>query len=258
MDFAKIKLAFIMIKKCLLILCLVFSDLSAQANNINYDEEENHPIIADPLEPLNRAIYGVNKNIDFLVIKPVSHIYITIMPQWGQQRVSSALNNFYEPVNAINNLFQHHPKGFMTSLGRFVINSTVGILGLFDVASQIDLKEQKSNFADTLRHYCIGSGSYIIIPLIGPASNRAATGRLIDFVTNPLNFVLPNEVLYSKLGVEIAHNRGQLISATNTISSVALDEYAFVRSVYSQKYYEVINGSHSHCKDQDKNIDKKK
>jgi phospholipid-binding lipoprotein MlaA len=234
-----------------IMMVILFCTNISYANNIDYNNEDAvSMILPDPLEPLNRAIYGFNKNLDYVIIKPVAHIYITIVPKWGQDRVASVLSNFYEPINAVNNLLQHNADGFGNSIGRFIINSTFGILGLFDIASLANIREYKSNFAETLRHYCVGSGPYVVIPLIGPASKRAAVGRVVDFFTNPLHFMLPDDVLYAKFGVEVVHNRANLLNATKTLSSVALDEYAFVRSVYSQKYYEAINGSHSHCNEE--------
>ncbi|MBN8827754.1 MAG: VacJ family lipoprotein [Sphingobacteriia bacterium] len=210
----------------------VFNYYEGDEYGYNYHE------LKDPLEGFNRGIYAFNKTIDTVVLEPAARIYKTAVPLWGRDRVNSALNNLGEPVNLVNNVLQGKFEGAMTNLMRFLVNSTVGLFGLFDIASmKPDLQPAKASFNETLAHYCAEPGPYIVIPILGPSSGRGTIGLAFDAFADPFNYtyITNKDFVTARSLVRIVHNRHLHLKEVKDLRAIALDEYTMVKSVYSQK-----------------------
>ena len=138
--------------------------------------------INDPIEGFNRSIYRFNYYLDKYVFLPVVNGYLLIMPGNTEILVSNFIDNIYSFHNLTNNLLQLKFKAAGITLTRFTINSTVGVAGLWDPASKMNILEQPEDFGQTLGHYGVGNGPYLILPIVGPSNLRDATGLLIDTV----------------------------------------------------------------------------
>ena len=136
--------------------------------------------IDDSWEPFNRRMYAFNTQFDKKVAYPVSKVYSAVVPQPIRKGIANFYNNFKEIPTAINSLLQLNPKPAVNALGRFAINSTVGILGTNDVATKIGLKKNIETMGDTLGHYGVPTGSYLVLPVLGPSTIRDAIGSLPD------------------------------------------------------------------------------
>ena len=133
---------------------------------------------SDPYERVNRNIYAFNDSIDRAVFRPVAETYVEWTPEWVRTRVSNVVDNLGDPGNAVNNTLQGKVDRGIESLMRFLVNSTFGIAGIFDVADEIGLKRHSEDFGQTLGVWGVGSGSYLVLPILGPSSTRARLMKL--------------------------------------------------------------------------------
>jgi phospholipid-binding lipoprotein MlaA len=139
--------------------------------------------VYDPLEPLNRRIYSFNYYFDKFLFLPVVNTYAFITPDYVEDRVTNFVSNVFEYRNFYNNLLQLKFKKTGITLARFVVNTTVGVAGLWDPATSWGMPPQYEDFGQTLGHYGVGNGPYIVVPILGPSNLRDATGDLTDYVT---------------------------------------------------------------------------
>jgi phospholipid-binding lipoprotein MlaA len=137
--------------------------------------------VSDPIEGFNRGTYRFNYYFDEYLFRPVVRAYDSVVPDYAKDRVSSAIDNIGEFGNLTNNLFQIRLKSTGITLSRFVINSTVGVAGLWDPATTWGLKRQTEDFGLTLGHYGAGNGAYIVLPILGPSNARDTTGLVADW-----------------------------------------------------------------------------
>ena len=144
----------------------------------------------DPWEPLNRRTFAVNQFLDRILIKPVAEDYRNMVPQKSRDALRHFLDNLNEPTVLINDVLQGRLKSAARTGGRFVLNSTVGIGGLTDVASEHRLPKQSGDFGQTLSAWGFGEGPYLIIPLLGPSSPRDGIGRGVDLYLDPFRYLL--------------------------------------------------------------------
>ena len=143
--------------------------------------------VSDPLEGFNRGVYRFNYYFDKFVFLPIVGVYTFIMPDYFQDRVSNFVDNIFEFNNFTNNLLQLKFKQTGITLARFAINTTVGVAGLWDPATSMNLRRQPEDFGQTLGHYGVGSGPYLVLPILGPSSLRDTTGLVAD--TLAFNYV---------------------------------------------------------------------
>lgn len=136
--------------------------------------------VYDPLEGFNRGMYRFNAGFDQYIFLPVVGVYERVMPDFAEQGVSNFFNNLFEITNLTNSIFQLKPKATLETTERIVINTTVGILGLFDVATKVGIYEHREDFGQTLGHYGVGDGPYMVLPILGPSNLRDTTGILLD------------------------------------------------------------------------------
>lgn len=187
----------------------------------------------DSLEAINRPIFEFNRVFDMTVLKPIAQGYGEIMPARGRVMVSNFVGNVKEPVTFLNSVVQADPYNSFASLWRFLLNSTVGIGGLFDVATEIGLEDRETGFGDTLAIYGFASGPYFVIPIIGPSTTRDSFGRLGDLVSDPFSYT-PDTVIYSIVGVKTIDTRYHKLKLLDDVYADSLDPYSTIRSGYLQ------------------------
>jgi phospholipid-binding lipoprotein MlaA len=189
----------------------------------------------DPLEGFNRGAYSFNELLDRAILKPLAGGYNYITPAPVNQGVTNFFNNLRDVRSAINNLLQFKIGRAFSDVGRVAVNSTVGILGLFDVASNMNLPRYDEDFGQTLGVWGVGSGPYIVLPVLGPTSGRDGVGLVADWFADPLNYIEDDTVRRSLKGLNIIDTRADLLNASRVLDQAALDPYAFVRDAYLQR-----------------------
>lgn len=193
----------------------------------------------DPLEPVNRFNYKVNDKADTYVIKPVAKGYDKAVPDRVQASVSHFFDNAKQPVTMVNSLLQLKWGKFNQSLGRFMINTTFGIGGLFDIASKLDVPHPDEDLGQTLGYWGLGPGMYLYLPLLGPSDGRDLIGSAGDQFANPINYIDEFDeiddhyqwVPYTLRLIEGLNLRASLLGFDSTLKQ-QFDPYAFVRSYY--------------------------
>jgi phospholipid-binding lipoprotein MlaA len=189
----------------------------------------------DPYEGFNRAMYSFNDTLDRAVIKPLAQGYNAIVPSPVNKGVTNFFNNLADVTSAINNLLQFKVGRAFSDLGRIAVNTTIGIGGLFDVASNMNLPRYGEDFGQTLGTWGAASGPYIVLPIIGPSSGRDAVGVVVDWFTDPVTYIEDDTVRWSLRGLDLVDRRADLLNASRVVDQAALDPYAFVRDAYLQR-----------------------
>lgn len=200
------------------------------------------PIAYDPWEGANRGLFRVAMGLDHGVVAPLAHGYMRITPAPVQHRVSAFVYNLGEPSTALEDVLQGHGRRAGRATGRFVINTTVGVLGLFDVASGMGLHGHESDFGQTLGRYGAQAGPYVYVPLIGPSDLRDGLGRIVDVVTDPIGFVtgpITSTSGAARFGVSALDERVGGDAAFHALHD-ATDPYVTARSAYTQHRAAVV------------------
>lgn len=188
---------------------------------------------ADPLEPFNRAMFRFNRTADRYVLRPVAKGYGEVMPSLAQQGVSNFFNNLKEPRNIVNGLLQGKPMQAASDTGRFLLNSTAGFAGLMDVATDAGMPRHDEDFGQTLGRYGVGPGWYLMLPILGPTTNRDLLGRGGDYYTGTSPYI-ESEVNLPMNALDLVDTRSRYLSADSLIDN-AIDPYIFVRTAYLQQ-----------------------
>lgn len=198
-------------------------------------------VIADPqqvndrFESFNRKMFAFNQTVDRVVILPVIKGYRAILPTPVRTGVSNVFNNIAMLPTIANNLLQGEPRQALKSTGRFLINSTIGLLGLFDVASQVNNEAQYQDFGLTLAKWGDKRSPYLVLPLIGPTTIRDIYGLNFDYLLfMPYPYINPLSVRYSVIGLRYLSLRADLYEVDQLVTDVALDPYTFQRDAYWQ------------------------
>ena len=191
----------------------------------------------DPLEPFNRAVYQFNDGLDKAVMKPVATVYREILPDFVQTGVTNFFNNLYDIITALNNLLQGKISDAASDIGRLAINTTIGVAGLLDVATEIGLEKHKEDFGQTLGRWGIGSGPYLQLPFFGPSSVRDAIGLFGDFRADPIRWIWRDHTVTRSAmwGLFYVNLRANLLESTRILDEAALDPYEFQRDAYLQR-----------------------
>ncbi len=189
----------------------------------------------DPLESYNRFMYEVNDSLDEAVVKPLAKGYKAIVPTPVDRGITNVFNNLVDLTSILNNLLQLKFEHAVASLGRVMVNSSFGVLGLFDVASAHDMPRYKEDFGQTLGRWGIGPGPYIVLPLLGPSDARDAFGLLVDWYIDPVRQIDPERESWGVAVLRGLDQRADLLSASKVMEEAALDKYEFHRDAYLQK-----------------------
>jgi len=189
----------------------------------------------DPFESFNRGVYSFNDGLDKALLKPAAEVYRSVLPQFIRSSVSNFFSNINDVVVALNNLLQGKFTAAYTDLGRVAINSTLGVLGLFDVASEAGIEKHEEDFGQTLGWWGAGNGPFLMLPFFGPSTGRDAIGRVVDYVSDPVTYVDPTRPRNQLWGTRIINRRAELLDASTVLQTAALDPYEFVRDAYLQR-----------------------
>jgi phospholipid-binding lipoprotein MlaA len=204
-------------------------------SSVSWAEADSDP---DPWEGTNRKIYGFNDRADRAVLKPAAKAYEFIFPAFIRRGIHNIFRNVETPVVAVNQVLQGKGKPAASDTARFVVNSTLGIAGIFDVATRLGLAEHEEDFGQTLEVWGVGQGRFVMIPIRGPATITHAVGMLVESLVNPLQLISPARDRYIIKGLSFVETRAGLLSAEVLLSG---DKYLFLRDAYMQRREYLIN-----------------
>ena len=192
------------------------------------------------LEKYNRAMFSFNNKMDRFIIRPVAKGYRAVTTKYFRSRVTNFFNNLEEPVSAFNHILQGELSSSGNNVGRFVINSTFGLIGLFDVASSMGLGKDRTGFDETLAAWCVPDGPFIILPIIGPSTPRAATGFVADIYSSPVYWAANEStddaktLYYTASGVKYLNLIAENLNFLEGLEEGSVDYYEAVKSAYVQ------------------------
>ncbi len=192
-------------------------------------------VMVDPLEPMNRAIFAFNDVLDTVLFRPLAKLY-SFAPAPIRNSMRRFFSNLNEPLVAVNDTLQLDLKDAGTAVGRFAVNSTIGVLGLFDPATSFGLEAHHADFGQTLHSYGVGPGPYIVLPILGPSNLRDTVGRVGDVFLDPLTYALWNEeeIRLALIGGGLLVKREELLDPLDELKSSSVDYYAATRGAYYQ------------------------
>jgi len=180
----------------------------ADASNYTDEDENESTGIADPIAPLNKAMFQVNDKLYFWALKPAAQGYSYVVPEYFRTGFSNAYDNLKAPARMVNNLLQFRFTAAGNEFVRFLVNTTVGVVGLDDIARDVlDIKKQEADFGQTLGHYGIGHGFYIVWPVLGPFSLRDTVGFAGDTLMHPLTYISGSELPFEAAVGISAHEK---------------------------------------------------
>ncbi len=212
-----------------LVMAATASTVSAQ-DVVSYD---------DPLEGINRVSFTINETLDKFILRPVAVGYDYITPAPVQGAVANFFKNLGEIRNATNSLLQLEFREATVTTGRFLVNSTAGVLGLFDVSSKWGVERQYKDFGMTLARWYVPSGPYLVLPLLGPATVRSTVGLIPDISLDPMTYVTPRSDKNLLQAGNLVNIRTQLLPQEDLIVG---DKYIFLRNAYLQRRAYIITG----------------
>jgi phospholipid-binding lipoprotein MlaA len=188
----------------------------------------------DPLEPMNRSISKFNDGLDDYVLKPVATGYRDYTPDPVQKGVTNFFRNIGDMFSTLNNGLQLKGRETAESLMRVVVNTTFGIYGIFDFASDIGLKRHPEDFGQTLGYWGVPSGPYLVLPVFGPSTVRDASTMPVEFALDPVTQHEDKVERYTATGLRVVDKRATLLATGNLLNEAALDKYSFTRDAYLQ------------------------
>lgn len=199
---------------------------------------------SDPLEPLNRGLYAVHRQLDRFLIRPVMLVYVGVTPDPVRAGLRNVVGNLGEPITFVNDVLTVRPRRAGRTVTRFATNSTIGVAGLFDLAKDAGFPRHTSDFGQTLALYGVGPGPYLFIPVLGPSSLRDTTGRVADSFADPVNmfhFDGDTAVRFGRPAVYGLELRSTFDSDIQALDTTATDPYVTLRSAYMQNRQSFIS-----------------
>lgn len=220
-----------MLPRLLILLAMAFPGLSAW----NVEAEE----VNDPWEPMNRRIFAFNETLDKYILRPTAQGYRFVMPDPAESGVSNFISNIYEFNSIFNSLLQGRPGNAAQSAGRFLVNSTVGLAGLLDVATPMGIEHSPADFDQTLYTWGVAPGPFLMLPLFGPHTVRSTAGYFVDTYTSIPAFWSDEEYAYLFWTVEAIDIRARLLKADDLVTG---DRYIFIRNAYLERREFFLSG----------------
>lgn len=214
-----------------------FGDLDGLDDLVAQGEEID---VNDPIEPVNRFVFGFNQIIENVILRPLSYGYNAVVPEFGRVAVRNFLDNLSSPVVLANDLLQGEPARAWDTTQRMVINTTIGVGGLWDAAAAFGIEEHREDFGQTLGVWGVGEGPYLVLPLLGPSNPRDLVGRFgVDPFLDPVGLYLGNtdqdEWQYARTGAEAFTAYAAIVDDLDMLEETSLDYYAAVRNFYRQR-----------------------
>lgn len=195
----------------------------------------------DPWEGFNRGVYRFNETFDEYVAQPVARAYVAVLHQEIRTRVGNFFSNIQDLLIGANNFLQGKFEDGVNDWARFAFNSTIGLFGIHDVASDFPgLEKHNEDFGQTLGRWGAGPGPYLILPFLGSSTVRDATGTAVDWAVQPVGEVRPIELRNTLYGLYFVDTRAQLLEASRILEEAALDKYVFQRDAYLQRRRSLI------------------
>ena len=222
--------------------CLALSiTVSAQTQGMDYAYDEKEPLysdgaaaqqVSDPWEGFNRASFAFNEFLDKWILRPVAKGYVTVTPDPVEGLVSNFFTNLSEIRNVANSLLQLKLADAGSSTGRFLVNSTIGMLGLIDVGTALGWDYKYNDFGMTLANWSVPAGPYVVVPFLGPRTVQTAAGIVPDAYASPITYVTPDHDRYLLSGADVIRVRAELRKKETLIVG---DKYSFIRDAYLQR-----------------------
>lgn len=214
--------------------CAISSVKKASVNDANGG-------VSDPLEKVNRAVYKFNDAFDRHLLKPVAGAYDRSLPKPIRIGINNFFHNAYQPTVIVNDLLQGKFKQAAADTGRFLVNTTVGLLGFIDVASKMRLERHEEDFGQTFAAWGLKSGPYLVLPFLGPSNLRDGAGLIPYYLyTYPLAAIESRGARWSAMAIDTVNDRANLLTASAIMEEAALDRYVFLREAYYQKRRNLI------------------
>jgi len=206
---------------------------------------------SDPFEKINRGIFAFNKTVDKAILKPISQGYKAVTPDPINQGITNFFGNLGDVTVIANDLLQLKLKQAASDSGRFLLNSTFGLLGFIDLASKFDIPKHNEDFGQTLGYWGVGSGPYIVLPFLGPTTGRDAVSLGVDVFLDPRFYYTGKPMgmtsTHASWTSEIVNKidmRADLLAAEKALEKAAMDEYAYLRNAYlSRRNYLIYDGN---------------
>lgn len=205
------------------------SKKSANNYSYNYASLTNRCAVYDPYESLNRKVFFVNGVLDGFILRPITKWYGKVTNGYTRGRVSSFVNNISEPLSTVNYGLQGKSQGVFKTFWRFAINSTFGVLGLFDVASKFGLTAEPQTLGNSFGHYGVGAGPYIVLPIYGGMGMRDVMDVGISTYMNPAKYFMHADFKLALTGIKIITARDQIMPFSDYVSKNSLDPYIAIR-----------------------------
>jgi phospholipid-binding lipoprotein MlaA len=193
----------------------------------------------DPWEPMNRRIFAFNETLDKYILRPTAKGYRAVVPDPAERGVTNFISNVYEFNSIVNSLLQGCPGNALASAGRFLVNSTVGLAGLLDVATRMGIVFCNDGAAEESYTWGVESGPFVMLPVFGPRTVRSATGYFVDTYTSLPAFLDDQEYAYLFWTVEAIDIRAQLLKADELVTG---DRYIFIRNAYLERRQFILSG----------------
>jgi len=193
------------------------------------------PNARDPLESFNRTVFGFNEAVDKAVIKPVASGYRAVTPNWFRNGVGNFFNNLEDMWSVVNNGLQGRGQDFSDSVGRVMVNSTIGLLGIVDVASDLNIERHTADFGLTLGRWGVPPGPYVVLPILGPFTLREVAALPVNTAGMPLYNIGDQDTRTWLPIVDVVDIRARYLNAGNVLEGAALDSYTFRRDAYFQR-----------------------
>ncbi|WP_443113541.1 MlaA family lipoprotein [Herbaspirillum seropedicae] len=207
----------------------------------------------DPLEGFNRTMFSFNDTVDKVALKPAAQAYDAVVPNPVQRGVGNFFGNIGDLWSSVNQLLQGRIEQGVSTFMRVAINTTFGLGGVLDVATEARLPREKSDFGQTLGKWGVGSGPYVVLPFFGPSTLRDTAGMPVDLYGDLWTYKRPTRWRNVGTVVRIVDRRAQLLDASTLLEDAALDKYDFVRDAYLQRRQSQINGAGGGGKDRPEN-----
>ncbi|WP_215397936.1 MlaA family lipoprotein [Rheinheimera oceanensis] len=227
----------------LLPLMLLVTGCASKPDNKQTQQHNDYRDSRDPLETINRPLWDFNHDIlDRYLLRPATVGYMTVVPKPARKGLVNVASNLSEPASFLNGTLQAKPDRAAISAGRFLVNSTLGLFGLFDVATSIGLVAQDEDFSQTLAVWGVGDGPFLMLPALGPTTVRGTAGGLVDNLYFPLG-LLNTPLTFTRAAINALDSREQLMSMEKMLEE-SLDPYAFVKeSYYQYQLFKIYDGN---------------
>jgi phospholipid-binding lipoprotein MlaA len=194
----------------------------------------------DPIEGFNRAMFAFNEGLDAAIIKPVATGYDAVLPAPVQTGVTNFFGNIADFFIGINNLLQGKVGDGVGDFGRVAINSTIGLLGVLDVATEMGIEKHNEDFGQTFGRWGVGNGAYVVLPVFGPRTARDTVGLVLDVKADPVAQLDHVPTRNSLAVLRLINDRANMLSADKVIEEAALDKYSYIRGAYLQRRRNLI------------------